>query len=96
MDKTAVFVWGGGGEESLFLFTENVLKLSYSNTEFKKFPDDNIPEPHFRGEETLFPFSKNVPKFSYSNAEFENSPRDNTPDLSFRGRKVCFCSLKMY
>ena len=94
MDKTAVLCFEG--EESSFLFTENVLKLSYSNTEFKKFPGDNILESHFTGEESLFPFSENVPKFSYSNAEFKNSPMDNTPDLRLRVRKICFRSLKMY
>ena len=26
------------GEESLFSFSKNVLKLSYSNAEFQKFP----------------------------------------------------------
>ena len=94
VDKTAVLCFEG--EESLFLFTENVLKLSYSNTEFKKIPGDNILESHFTGEESLFPFSENVPKFSYSNAEFKNSPMNNAPDLRLRVRKICFRSLKMY
>ena len=75
-----------------------MLKLSYSNAEFKKFPGDNTPDPRFKGEENLFSFSENVPKLSCcnSNAEFKNFPGDKTPDLCFRGRKVCFRSPKMY
>ena len=59
------------GEESLFSFSRNVLKHSYSNAEFKNFPGDNTSDPRFRGEESLFSFSENVPKLSYSNAEFK-------------------------
>ena len=51
-------------EESLFSFSKTVLKLSYSNAEFKIFPGDITPDPRFRGEEGLFSFSKNVPKLS--------------------------------
>ena len=61
--------------ESLFSFTKNVLKLAYSNAEFKNFPGDNTLDPGFRGEENLFLFSKNALKQSYSNAEFKKFPR---------------------
>ena len=33
------------GEEILFLFSENVPKLSYSNADFKNFPGDNTLDP---------------------------------------------------
>ena len=51
------------GEECLFSFSENVLKLSNSNAEFKNFPKDNTPDPRFRGnlgKESLFSLSENV------------------------------------
>ena len=83
------------GEESLFSFSENALKLFYSNTEFKKFPRDNTPDPRFMEEENLFSFPENVLKLSYINAEFKNFPGDNTPDFRFRGLKICFRSPKM-
>ena len=59
---------------SLFSFSENVLKLSYSNAEFKQFSRGNTPVPPFwwkRREErgSLFLFSENVLKLSYNNAE---------------------------
>ena len=83
------FVLGGG---SLFSFSENVLKLSYSNAEFKNFPGENTPDPRFRGEESLFLFSDNVPEqlLSYINAGFKHFPGDNTPDPRFRGEENMF------
>ena len=84
--KPRTFVLGG----SLFSFSENVLKLSYGKAEFKNFPGDNTPDPHFREEESLFSFSENVPKLFYSNAEFKNFPWDNTPNPRFRGEESLF------
>ena len=90
--KPRTFVSG----ESLFSFSKNVLKLSYSNAEFNKFPGDNTPDPRFRGEESLFLFFENVPKLSCSNAEFKHYPGTipGTPGLG--EKKVCFRSPKMY
>ena len=42
------------GYESLFQFSENLPKLSYSNAEFKIFPGDNTPDLRFRGREVCF------------------------------------------
>ena len=43
----------------MFCISKNVLKLSYSNAEFKHFPGDNTPDPRFWGEESLFLFYEN-------------------------------------
>ena len=84
--------------ESLFLFSENVLKLSiYSNAEFKNFPADSTTDPRFRGRESLFSFSKNVPKLSYSHVQNSTIFPGTIPrTFVLGGRKVCFRSPKVY
>ena len=55
-------------EESLFLLSENVPKLSYSNAEFKKSPGDNTPDLRSRVGK-FAPLSENVPTY------YLNSPK---------------------
>ena len=55
---------------SLFSFSENVLKHSYSNAEFKQFSEGNTPDPRFGGREgKRGEVCFCSPKISYNNAE---------------------------
>ena len=85
------------GKESLFLLSENVPKLSYSNAEFKKIPGDNTPDPLFWGEESLFSFSEN--QNCPTVIEMQNSkifPGTKLRTFVSGKRKVCFRFSKMY
>ena len=85
------------GEKSLFSFSENVPKLSYSNAEFQNFPGDNTPTFVSGIGKFFFVLRKFTETLLYSNAEFTNSPGIIVPRTPVLGeRKVCFRSPKMY
>ena len=73
-----------------FRSSKLLVKLSYSNTEFKKISGDNTLDRRFKRDESLFSFTENVLEYSYSNADFKNIPRDNTPNPRFKGEESLF------
>ena len=70
----------------MFSFSENVLKLSYSNAEFKNFPGDNTPDS-VSGEGKVCFRSPNMYQNSpIQQCRIQKFSRGQYPEPSFEGR----------